>query len=48
MLDSSSSESKSEMSGIETESTIGSEGMCIHSSSSNGSYGDVGTVNGMK
>ena len=45
--DASSFESKSEMPGIETESTKGSEGMFIPSSSSNGSCDDVGIENGM-
>ena len=46
--DDSSSKSKSKMSGFETETAIGSEGMFIPSSASNGSYDDVGIENGMK
>ena len=45
--DDSISKSKSEMSGFETETAIGSEGMFIPSTS-NGSYDDAGTENGMK
>ena len=46
--DASSYEFESEMSGIETDSAIGSDGMFIPSSTLNGSYCDVGIVNRMK
>ena len=42
--DESSSESESELSGFETKTAIGSEGMFIPSSSSNGSYDGVGDL----
>ena len=46
--DDSSSESESEMLGFKTKNAIGSEGMFIPSSASNGSYDDAITENGVK
>ena len=46
--DDSSSEFESKMSGIETESAIGSEGIFIPSSGSNETCHDAGTMYGMK